>query len=99
MPGMLRRISWQTFRKWQWFSEVEPFDRSIYQLALIASILVNSRRDVKKRAEPYPLMDFVLNFDQGESKPEPKQTPEYMEMVLLAWMDGHNAILKERGQL
>lgn len=91
-------MSWQTFQKWMWFAEMEPLDRDVYQLAYIAQILTNLHRDTKKHQQPYPLKDFVLNFDPEEKKPAAQQTPEYIMMVLDSWIFGHNEALKAKGQ-
>ncbi|HVJ72024.1 MAG TPA: hypothetical protein VM531_11065 [Sphingomicrobium sp.] len=97
--GMLQEIQWKTFEDWRIFTQLEPLDREVYQLAYIAQMLFNIHRDPKTHPDGLPIERFVLSFDSEEAKPEePAQTVEYMETVLLAWMDGHNASLKEKGQ-
>jgi hypothetical protein len=52
---------------------IEPIGdrRGDIQAALIAMLIANANRDTKRRAEPYELTDFLLDFDAAEKSAQP----------------------------
>ncbi len=80
---MLRRLTPQQFRYWQVYAELEPFDeiRADVRSAKIEAALYNINRDTKKHPKPFPLEDFLPDYD-GERRTSKKQTVEDQKMVL-----------------
>ncbi len=86
---MLREITWDQLAEWRTFAELEPIDRNTYQLAQIAQLIWNVNRDTKRSPKGLGLGEFILDFDPKE---KPKQSAEYIERILTAWIDVNNAI-------
>jgi hypothetical protein len=89
---MLRGITYQQFRDWQFFDELEPFGekRQDYRFASIVQALSNIYLDKKKRSQPFTLGECVVRFgEQEEEKKEKKQSwqimKEYAKIAAAAW--------------
>jgi len=53
------------FLEWIAYSRIEPFgeERADWRAASVVAMLANINRDAKKRRKPYPVSDFLLNFE------------------------------------
>ena len=71
---MLATITWTQLQEWMAFAQLEPFDeeRADWRSAQVAAMIANANRNPKKRKQPYPLHEFVLNFGDAP-KPEKKK--------------------------
>lgn len=89
---MLRTMSWHMFQEWKAFEDLEPFEdyRADMNAAHIVQVLVRDGRKLK---------DFILPFGDLTIPTAPKQTLEYQEAMIDAWIFGSNAAIaaKEKG--
>ena len=70
------RVSSREFAEWLAYERVEP-DLELrvdFGFALLASILVNSNRDPKKRNKPYGVEDFLPKWDHEDKPARPSKT-------------------------
>lgn len=60
----------EEFMRWAAFWEAEPWGdtRGDVQAALLASILANAHRDVKKHPHPYGLKDFLPKWWRSDEE-------------------------------
>lgn len=60
---MLQEMSWEQFREWMYYAEVEPFgeERGDLQAGIVASVIANVNRDPKK-GKPFSPGDFMPRF-------------------------------------
>lgn len=72
---MLRRLPAKTFLEWQAFDEINPIglERFDYLFAGMISWMVNTRRNVEKHPQPFPLSTFLLEW--GKRKPKDGDAP------------------------
>jgi hypothetical protein len=77
---MLREITWLQFVEWMAYSQVERFDevRADLRAASICAMLANIHRNPKKRATPFNVSDFLLDF---EGTPKRRQTWQEQKMI------------------
>ena len=78
---MLRGMTAKQFAGWQAYALLEPFSerRQDYRVASIIKALWDIARDTKKHPKPFKLDDFVLDFEEKETKVEVINRPPTQE--------------------
>lgn len=69
---MLDRMSSHELTEWMAYASIEPFgeDRADLRAGMISSVIANTNRDPKKRAEPYEPIDFMPFAEKPEPTPD-----------------------------
>jgi hypothetical protein len=102
VDAMLGRVTWRQLSEWMAFEELEPFgeERDDFRAAQIVQALWNIARDQTKCPNGYPLTDFVLKIGDSPWRSvgaaSTAQTVESQELLIDAWVFGHNEALKAK---
>lgn len=58
--------------EWQAFWTLEPFGgfEAEYQMGMLASVIANTQRDVKKKTQPFKATEFMRECYTDELKPQ-----------------------------
>lgn len=66
--GLLSQMSWEQFRGWLAYSQIEPFgeERGDLRAGIVASVIANVNRDPKK-GKAFQAKDFMPRFGEDES--------------------------------
>lgn len=89
VDALLASMPQALLEEWRVFEDLDPNldTRLDWGLAHVVQALI---RDGK------PLRDFMLGLGDYPKHAAPKQTVEYQEMLLDAWIIGNNATFKEK---
>lgn len=69
---MLDRMSSHELSEWMAYANIEPFgeDRADLRAGTISSVIANTNRDPKKKADPYEPIDFMPFAEKPEPTPD-----------------------------
>jgi hypothetical protein len=79
------------------YEQLEPFGdrRGDIQVAMLASVIANIYRDSRRRAQPYGINDFLLEW---ESRPPVRQTAAQQLEIMRAIQRAQNAAIEAAGK-
>lgn len=80
---LLARASSRELAEWMAFAQLEPIGdrRGDYQAAQVAQVIANVNRDTKKRKKPYPVEDFLLEWEDPEEPAKGQPWKEQLRIV------------------
>lgn len=77
---LLQRISSRELTEWMALAEIEPFgeERADWRAAMIAATFANTLRGER---EPYPVSDFLLDFEDKAEREDDETWKAHLAMV------------------
>ena len=82
-----QEVSSREFAEWQAYDRLDPIgdERADIAAGIVASVVANTNRDERKRAEPFKPGDFMANYDgRAPAREDSRVMVEKLKMGLRA---------------